>query len=158
MIDNLDKELVFQLQEDAKRSYADLGKLLHVAETTVRNRVKQLIKKKIIKIAAISDPKVLGYQFMGIMGLQVRLEDLRVVAEHLAKHPNVCYVISTTGRYDLIAIVFCKSSSEFAGFMENEVATIPSVLRTETFVSLNIFKGQESGLDTRQLISNFNTL
>ena len=157
VIDDLDKKLVLELQKDGKQNYADLANSLYVAETPARNRVKQLIRKKIIKIAAIPNLTVLGYQFMGVMGLQIRLEDLRVVAEQLAKHPNVCAVISTTGRYDLIAIVFCRTSSEFASFMENEVATIPSVIRTETFVTLNVFKGQESGLDTKQLVSNIDT-
>ena len=32
--------------------------------------------------------------------------------------------------------------------MEKEISTIPSILRTETFVNLHVFKGRVVGLDT----------
>jgi len=96
----------------------------------------------------------LGYDFTGIVALQVQLPNLRSVAEQLAKHPNVCLVINVTGRFDLIVMVVASSSKEFASLMENYISPIPGVLRTETFVSLNTYKGENGSLDTRHLISN----
>lgn len=154
MIDRLDQELILELQKGGRRSYIDLAKLLRVSETTIRNRVKHLLDKGIVKITAIPDLEALGYGFMGIMGLQVRLADLRMVADQLTKHPNVCYLANVTGRYDFIAIVVTKSSEEFANFVENVISAIPSILRTETFVNLHIYKGQVIGLDTGHLVSN----
>jgi len=154
MIDELDQALILELQKDGRQSYIDLAKLLHVSETTVRNRVKQLLNQGLITITAIPDLAALGYVFMGIVGLQVRLADLRTIANQLAKHPNVCYLANVTGRFDVIAIVVTRTSGEFAEFMENVVSAIPGVLRTETFVNLNIYKGQVIGLDTGHLVSN----
>jgi len=88
------------------------------------------------------------------VGLQVPLSELRVVAEQLSKNPNICYLANVTGRYDFIAIVLTKSSKEFAYIMEKVVSTIPSVIRTETFVTLNIYKGHKNWLDTTQIIDN----
>ena len=154
MLNRLDQELILELQKSGRQSYVELAKLLFVTETTARNRVKHLLDKGIIKIAAMPNLEVLGYSFMGIVGLQVRLADLRKVAEELAENANVSYLANVTGRYDLIAIVVTKSSREFADFIENVTSAIPSILRTETFVNLNIYKGHENGLDTTQLISN----
>lgn len=154
MLDKLDQQLILELQEDSRRSYVGLAKLLQVTETTIRNRVKRLIDKGVIRMTAIPALEALGYGFIGIVGLQVRLADLRTVAKQLAENSNVCYLANVTGRYEFIAIVVTRSSREFADFMENVISAIPSILRTETFVNLHIYKGQASGLDTRQLVSN----
>jgi Lrp/AsnC family transcriptional regulator for asnA, asnC and gidA len=153
-IDNLDKKLILELQRNGRCTYMDLAKMLGVAEGTVRNRLKKLIDGDIVKITAIPDLDKFGYDFMGIVGLQVPLSELRSVAEQLSKNPNVCYLANVTGRYDFIAILLTRSSKEFAYIMETVVSAIPSVIRTETFVTLNIYKGRKNWLDTTHIIDN----
>jgi Lrp/AsnC family transcriptional regulator for asnA, asnC and gidA len=153
-LDKLDQKIILDLQKDGRLPYMELAKMLGVTEGTVRNRFKKLVDKGIIRVTAIPEIDKLGYNFMGIVGMQVRLADLREVGEQLVQHPNVCYLVNVTGRYEFIAIVVTKSSREFAHFMENVVSAIPSILRTETFVTLNIYKGYGNGLDTTQLIGN----
>ncbi len=153
MLDKLDQKLVTQLQKTGRLSYVALAALLGVNERTVRNRVNDLLKNGFIKISAVPDLAALGYNFTGIVALEVRLADLRSIAETLAKHPNVCYIFNVTGRFDFIVIVVARSSKEFANLMESFISPIPGILRTETFVTLNTYKG-EGGLDTGQLISN----
>jgi len=153
-IDKLDQKLILALQKNGRRTYMDLAKMLGVTEGTIRNRLKKLVDHGIITTTAVPQLDKLGYNFMGIVGMQVRLADLRTVANQLAKEPNVCYLANVTGRYEFIAIVLTRSPEEFAYFMENVISAIPSVFRTETFVTLNIYKGQENTLDTAQIISN----
>jgi Lrp/AsnC family transcriptional regulator for asnA, asnC and gidA len=157
MIDRLDQKLIQELQDDGRKSYVDLAHKLGVVEGTVRKRIKDLIGRNIIKIVAVISPRQLGYDFISIMGLQVRMADLRGVAESLAQKPNVCYLAFVTGRYDLVAIIITRSSEELSQFIEKEISALPSVLRTETFVNLDIIKGGWPGLDTTQLIRSFNT-
>ena len=154
VIDEIDRAIILELQKTGRKSYMELAKLLHVSETTARNRVKHLIDNGVITVNAIPDLGTLGYGFVGIVGLQIRLSDLRETARQLVKHPNVCYLSNVTGRFDLIAIVVTKSSAEFADFMEKEISTIPNVLRTETFVNLKVYKGQIFGLDTEHLVNS----
>ncbi|MCL0080456.1 Lrp/AsnC family transcriptional regulator [Dehalococcoidia bacterium] len=158
MIDELDRKLIQELQKSGRQSYVDLARMLGVVEGTVRKRVKDLQNRKIIKIVAVPNPRELGYSFISIMGLQVRMADLRKVADDLAQKPNVCYLAFVTGRYDLMAIIMTRSSEELSHFIETEISAIPSILRTETFVNLDIIKGGAPWLDTTQLISNLDTL
>lgn len=153
-LDKLDRELILDLQKNGRRSYMELAKMLGVAEGTIRNRLKKLVDGGVIRVTAIPELSKLGYSFMGIVGMQVRLVDLREAAEQLAQNPHLCYLANVTGRYEFIAIVVTKSPGEFAYFMEHVVSAIPSILRTETFITLNIYKGHGEGLDTTQLISN----
>ena len=153
-IDELDKKLILELQKNGRSTYMDLAKMLNVAEGTVRNRLKKLFNSDLVKITATPDLDKFGYDFMGIVGLQVPLSELRSVAAQLSKNPNVCYLANVTGRYDFIAILITKSSKEFAHVMETVVSAIPSVIRTETFVTLNIYKGRKNWLDTTHIIDN----
>jgi len=154
MIDDFDQKLVLELQKNGRRSYVDLAKTMGVTEGTVRKRIKNLMERDVLDIAAVPHLNKLGYNFIGIVGLQVQLSELRQVARQLAENPHVCYLVNVTGRYEFIAVVVARSSKEFADFMENVVSAIPSVLRTETFVTLNTYKGKEFGLDTVQLINS----
>ena len=154
MTDQLDRELIIELQKDGRRSFVELAEVLHVSEATARNRMRRLLSSGIVKITAVPDLQMLGYQFIGIVGIQVRLVELRGIVEQLTRHANVCYLANVTGRYDLIGIIVTRSSREYADFIEGTVSVIPGVDRTETFVSLNVFKGEAMGLDTLDLLNS----
>ena len=154
MVDDLDRKLIQELQKNGRQSFVDLARRLGVVEGTVRKRIKHLLDRGITKIVAVPNVRELGYGFTSIMGLQVRMEDLRKVAENLAQNQHVCYLAFVTGRYDLMAIVVTQSPEELSRFIENEISAIPSILRTETFVNLDIIKGAAGLLDTIQLVRN----
>ncbi len=154
MIDALDRRLIQELQKRGRQGYVDLAKMLGVVEGTVRQRVKNLQDRNIMKIVAVPNPRALGYNFLSIMGLQVRMADLRKVAEELVQKPNVCYLAFVTGRYDLMAIIMTRSPEELSHFIEKEISALPSILRTETFVNLDVIKGGWPGLDITQLINS----
>ncbi len=156
MVDELDRELIIELQEDGRRSYVDLAERLHISEATARSRVGRLLKKGLVKVTAVPNLQQLGFEFVSIVGIQVRLTSLKSIAEELSRHPAVCYLVNVTGRYDLIGIIVTKSSREFADFIEGTVSVIPGVDRTESFVSLKVLKGEAIGPDTLGLIDERN--
>ena len=157
MIDDLHHKLIVELHKCGRQSYTKLARKLGVVGGTVRKRLKHLVRKKIIEIVALPNLIELGYTLTSIMGLQVRLADLRKVAGALSKSPKVCYLAFVTGRYDLMAIIVTRTHRELSDFIKNEISAIPSILRSETFVNLDVIKGKSSGIDTSQLISNLNT-
>ena len=65
---------------------------------------------------------------------------LRQVGEMLAQKHNVYYLAFVTGRYDLIAIIMSKTPEELSHFIKEHISSMPSILRTETFVNLEIIK------------------
>jgi Lrp/AsnC family transcriptional regulator for asnA, asnC and gidA len=154
MIDTLDRELIIELQKDGRRSFVELADTLHISEATARNRVKRLLNRGMVKVTVVPDMQLLGYQFVGIVGIQIRLTYLRSIVGQLSQHTNVCYLANVTGRFDLIGIIVTRTAREFADFVENVVSVIPGVDRTETFVSLNVFKGETIGMDTLGLFQD----
>jgi len=154
-MDELDQKLILELQRDGRQTFSDLGKMFGVTEGTMRKRLKSLIKRGIIKIVAVPNVGELGYSFISIVGIQVKMAQLNKVQEKLLKNPAVCQLTWVSGRYDLIAIIITRSTEEFANFMANELSTIPSVVRTETFVSLGVVKGAVGLADTIGIVRNF---
>lgn len=154
MIDKLDLKLIQELQQDGRESYTELAGKLGVTEGTVRKRVRNLVDRGMMKIVAVPDMSELGYNLMSVIGMQVKMVDLRKVADVLTKKANVCHLAFIAGRFDLMALVMTRSHEELSDFIEKKISTIPSVLRTETFVNLDVIKGAWSGADTTQLISD----
>ncbi len=152
MMNNFEHKLIIELQKDGRTGYTDLARRLGVSEATIRRRLRRLLDRKLIRIVAEPNLSALGYGFMSMIGMQVKMSDLRKVADTLAKEPNVCHLAFVTGRYDLVALVVGRSHKDLANFMEKTISVIPSILRTETFVNLAIIKGEWSGTDTTQLI------
>jgi Lrp/AsnC family transcriptional regulator, regulator for asnA, asnC and gidA len=154
VLDVIDQKLTLELQKDGRKSYVDLARKLGVVEGTVRKRVKRLLQRNMFKVVAVPNVAELGYGFVAIMGLQVKMSDLRKVAEELSKMPEVCYLTFVTGRYDLMAVVLSKSATELSRFIESKVSTLPRIIRTETFVSLDIIKGGWPVVDTSELVTS----
>jgi len=156
-MDTLDKEILSHLHKAAKTTYTSIADSLGISERTVRNRVKKMLDNGIMKISAVPDLTALGYHFVAIAAIQVRLSDLGAVGKTLGSHPNVCYLANVTGRFDFIAILVMKSAEEYAGFVENVASTTPGVVRTETLVCLNVYKGHGIWPDTQPLIDSFDS-
>lgn len=140
MIDKLDQRLIQELQNDGRQSNTQLARTAGVSEGCVRNRIKDLQKKGVIKIRAVVNPYEIGYGFISVMALQVRMSELREVARMLAEKPNIYYLAFVAGRYDLLAIVLAKTPEELSSFIKEHVSSIPSIIRTETFVNLEVIK------------------
>lgn len=140
MFDQVDKRIIKELQNNGRQSYTDLAKTLGLSEGTIRNRVKNLEKENIIKISASVNPYAIGFNFVSLMAMQVQMADLRRVAEMLAKNPHVYYLAFVAGRYDLVAIMISRTPEELSKFIKEEISSIPSILRTETLVNLEIIK------------------
>ena len=148
MIDELDQKIIGELQRDGRQSFVELAKKLNVVEGTVRKRYKSLMEKEIIKVRACPDLQKLGFSFIGFMGLQVQMADLRSVINELTS-TQFEQLLEKHGPQAVVA-----HAKELADFVENEISELPSVLRTETLINLDTIKGGQQGLDTEQLIKS----
>ncbi len=153
MLDKLGQRLIQELQNDGRQSYRELADELGVAEGTVRKRVRDLRNKDVIKIAALPNPLKLGCNFICIIGMEVKLTDLQQVGKELAQSPNVYFLSSVTGRFDLIAILLFSTSEELADFVREKIYSVQGILKTETFVNMDILKSPwADGLDISELV------
>ena len=152
MLDELGQKIVRELQRDARQSYREIGRNLKVSEGTVRNRVKSMLNSNTIKISAVPDPEKLGLDFMCVMGIEVKVGTAESVEERLIYSPNVYYLSGCTGDIDIIGIFLFSSPAEFDQFVKTEIASIPEITRTTTFVVMHVSRSPwEHNLDIEEL-------
>ncbi|UFS60060.1 Lrp/AsnC family transcriptional regulator [Subtercola endophyticus] len=138
-LDDTSKAIIEQLQDDGRRSYAEIGKAVGLSEAAVRQRVQKLTETGVMQIVAVTDPLQLGFYRQAMIGLKVT-GDTRVVADALAALSAVDYVVLTAGTFDIMVEVVCENDDDLITLLNSDIRTLPGVLSTETFVYLKLHK------------------
>jgi Lrp/AsnC family transcriptional regulator for asnA, asnC and gidA len=133
------KAIVEQLQQDGRRSYADIGKHVGLSEAAVRQRVQRLTETGVMQIVAVTDPMQLGFYRQAMIGIRVS-GDVREIADRLAALPAIDYVVLTAGTFDLLVEVVCENDDDLIELLNAEIRTLPGVVSTDTFVYLKLRK------------------
>ncbi len=138
LLDDISKEIIEQLQQDGRRSYAAIGQAVGLSEAAVRQRVQRLIEAGAMQIVAVTDPLTLGFSRQTMIGIRCSGE-LGQVADQLAAMAEIDYVVITAGSFDLLIEVVCEDDDQLLEIL-GRVRAIPCVTATETFVYLKLRK------------------
>jgi Lrp/AsnC family transcriptional regulator, regulator for asnA, asnC and gidA len=108
-LDDLDKNILKLLQRDARLSFAELGRNLDIAETTVRFRVNRLVENGIItRFAALLDPEKVGLKVGGAILLKIDPAHLDEACKQLIAFNETQYLFRSTGEYDLVSMILAR--------------------------------------------------
>ena len=138
-LDDVSKAIIEQLQQDGRRSYAAIGKVVGLSEAAVRQRVQRLIESGVMQVVAVTDPLELGFARQAMVGVRVT-GPLEPVADALAELDEVDYVVITAGSYDLLVEVVCESDEHLLELISGRIRAIDGVVATETFMYLQLRK------------------
>ncbi|WP_238383369.1 MULTISPECIES: Lrp/AsnC family transcriptional regulator [unclassified Nocardioides] len=138
-LDDVSKAIIEQLQQDGRRSYAAIGKVVGLSEAAVRQRVQRLIEGGVMQVVAVTDPLELGFARQAMVGIRVTGQ-LEPVAEAIGALEEVDYVVVTAGSYDLLVEVVCESDEHLLELISDRIRTIDGVATTETFMYLSLRK------------------
>jgi Lrp/AsnC family transcriptional regulator for asnA, asnC and gidA len=139
VLDDVSKAIINELQQDGRKSYAAIGKVVGLSEAAVRQRVQRLTDSGVMQVVAVTDPLQLGFARQAMVGIRISGEVERV-AEALAKLNEVDYVVITAGSYDLLAEVVCESDDHLLELISTRIRAIDGVHTTETFMYLKLQK------------------
>jgi Lrp/AsnC family transcriptional regulator for asnA, asnC and gidA len=139
MLDELNRAIISQLQQDGRRSYAAIAKAVGLSEAAVRQRVQRLLDGGVMQIVAVTDPLQLGFARQAMVGVRAD-GDLSEVADKLASLPEVDYVVVTAGSFDLLVEVVCNDDDHLLSLLNNSIRMVPGVRDSETFVYLKLAK------------------
>ena len=139
VLDEVSKAIIEQLQQDGRRSYAAIGKVVGLSEAAVRQRVQRLTESGVMQVVAVTDPLQLGFARQAMVGIRAKGE-LESVAEALGELEEVDYVVITAGTFDILVEVVCESDDHLLELLSGKIRTIPNVESTETFMYLKLQK------------------
>ena len=125
--DDVSKQIIEQLQQDGRRSYAAIGKAVGLSEAAVRQRVQRLQETGVMQIVAVTDPMQVGFSRQAMIGIKVS-GDMNAVAERLAELAEVEYVVITAGSFDLLIEVVCEDDDHLLDLISHRIRAMPGVL------------------------------
>jgi Lrp/AsnC family transcriptional regulator for asnA, asnC and gidA len=141
-LDELDRRILLELQEDGRRSYRDIGARVGVSAGTARTRALQLMADGTIEIVAHPDPWKLGFEFFALVGIHLNDGDVDVeeVADLLVAREEITYVALATTGYDILVEIAMEDARAFGHYKNDVLTKLPGVGSVEAFVLWDVRK------------------
>ncbi|MCC7552837.1 Lrp/AsnC family transcriptional regulator [Candidatus Micrarchaeota archaeon] len=142
-IDEMDKKIIKILSNDSRISYVELAKKLNLTPNSIKYRIKNLEKSKIILGYTISiDFKKLGYE---VYNLQLKLDILenKKLYSFLRQHPKVIYYYNYLGHenWDLDIGLIISNSLELRKFIIDIRKNFGEIIKLyDIYILTEIFK------------------
>ena len=141
-LDALDEKLINVLKENARQSSEKLAKRLNVSPTTIRRRLKKLQRSGTVRMVALVDPVKAGLSLLTIIAFDVSHDSLDAAVQFLSEQPEVKWISTTTGRFDIMIEAAFHSTADLSDFLQKKLSSLRGLKDTETFVCLEVKKGK----------------
>ena len=139
-MDELDRQLIALLRDDARMSIAALAKELKVARGTVQNRLARLEKDGVIVGYTVRlKPQVEAHLIRAWMTIAVEGNKSQAVLRALRGDPAIGALHSTNGRWDFVAELRAESLQEFDRIIAR-ISLLEGVSKSETSLLLSTYK------------------
>ena len=139
-LDDIDHRILDALHKDGRTPFAQIAEQLDVSPGMIRMRFNRLVEMELLKVVAITNPLRMGYEAMAMIGIRTDGRMMIEVAEKIAALDEVVYLIITSGRYDIMAEVFCRDHADLLRFITEKLYGIEGIRETESFLQLKIVK------------------
>jgi Lrp/AsnC family transcriptional regulator for asnA, asnC and gidA len=117
-LDDIDKEILKILQENAKTSYRVIQDKLNISIGTIHNRIAKLEKNGIIEGYTLKlNNEKLGYKLTFLIRIQIDGKHTAEILDQISKIPEVCSVFHTTGEQSAALICRFKEAEDVHNFI-----------------------------------------
>jgi DNA-binding Lrp family transcriptional regulator len=111
-LDDLDRRLIRLFAKDGRSSFTSIAGALGVSESYVRARLRRLTESGVLRLAAIVDARLLGYEAMLWARASVSGAAMSDVVDGLAGISAVTYIAETMGSFDVMFEITCVDDAE----------------------------------------------
>lgn len=134
--DDIDRQLLSLLREDARRNVSELAAELGVSRTTIYNSIERLERQRVItgytvRLGADYDRTLVRAHVM----IKIYPKTAQATQDALAGMPEVAGLHAIAGEYDLIAIVEASHLDRLNDLLDS-IGEIDGVERTNSSVIL----------------------
>jgi DNA-binding Lrp family transcriptional regulator len=137
-IDAVDRVLISGLERNGRMSYAELATLSGLSSAATRSRVLRLIRGGAVHVTVLVDAGHTGRLARVGLGITVH-GPARAIAEKIAGLPDVTYVLTGTGRFDVVAAADTSSETSLLRTIE-QIRALRGVNRVQSWRHLQIVK------------------
>lgn len=135
-MDDLDRKIIRLLEEDARLTYAEVGKRVGLAGSSVHDRVRKLERKGVIKgYRAEVDLEALGLPITAFVSLALRPPSPADIPGKLAEFPLVESCYSVAGDNSYVLVVRAPSTRDLEELLDALRAKLEVVTRSTVVLS-----------------------
>ncbi len=146
-LDLIDYKIMSFLNKNSRINYAELSERVGLTANGIKNRIKDLEHRKIIKKYSITlDFKKFGYEWYGIQLklLKFDLVTITNIQQFFKNHPKIIFYYKYIGPWDYDIGLIAKNSTEMREFINELRTKFPEELKlTDVFVTLEEIKGYQ---------------
>ncbi|MGL5889040.1 MAG: Lrp/AsnC family transcriptional regulator [Bacteroidia bacterium] len=119
-LDEFDKKILIQLQQNNRITADELGKMINLSTSAVQRRLKRLREDKIIEAdVSIISPLAVGIGITCIVDVTLFLGNSKVIDSFknlMSDSPQVTQCYYVTGTFDFVVIVNTKDMKDYEDF------------------------------------------
>jgi len=145
-MDNIDRDIIKILQDNARTSYREIKDELGISIGTIHNRIAKLKDKNIIESYTIRlNNKKLGYELTFLIRMQIDGQYTDKILSELTERTEVCSIFHTTGEQSAALICRFKNSEDVNQFIR-ELNKRDYIKRTVSNLVLKEYKSERDVL------------
>ena len=140
-MDAMDIKILDCLKKNAREKASDISKEIHLAVSTVIERIRKMESSGLIKAyTIILDEKKMGNDLTVLMEVSLQHpNDYEPFIEMIENNPNVVSCYYMTGDFDFILKIICRSSDELE-YLHKTIKGFSGVSATRTHYVLKNVK------------------
>lgn len=141
-LDDIDKNIIRILQEDARTSYREIQDSLGISIGTIHNRISKLRDYGIIEGYTLKLNNVkLGYKLTFLIRINCDGKHTEEILNEIKEIPEVCSIFHTTGEQSAALICRFKNSEDVHNFIR-ELNEKEFITRTNSNMILKEYKNR----------------
>ena len=144
MLDDKDRKILWQLMGDGRKSVVEISNELDLPRATVQERIRKLKEKGVIKkFTVLLDYAKIGKEVTAFILVSFSGDSnlsQRILANEIAKIPEVYEISLISGEWDIILKVRAGSVSEIGTLVIDKLRMMRGIQKTQTCVSFQTIK------------------
>ena len=108
-LDHGQPTIIESLQRDGRRPFTALAREVGISEAAVRARVQKLTEAGVIDVVAVTNPLMVGFDVMAMVGIQAN-SNLEQIADAVSAWDETSYVVILSGSFDLMVEIVCADN------------------------------------------------
>ncbi len=138
-LNDIDRKILKFLIKNARMPYLEIARECGISGAAIHQRIRKLEEMDVIQGSRILvNPKALGFDVCAFIG--ITLKDPQMLLSTMDKIMSIPEIVEShfvTGDYNILAKLYCTDNEHMMHTLFDKLLSIPGVLSTQTFLSLN---------------------
>ncbi|MFI3264011.1 MAG: winged helix-turn-helix transcriptional regulator [Rikenellaceae bacterium] len=138
-LNDIDRKILKFLIKNARMPYLEIARECGISGAAIHQRIRKLEEMDVIQGSRILvNPKALGFDVCAFIG--ITLKDPQMLLSTMEKIMSIPEIVEShfvTGDYNILAKLYCTDNEHMMHTLFDKLLSIPGVLSTQTFLSLN---------------------